>query len=65
MNKDLINKLIVVASVTIAIAVLYYLISPYQNCMKSLKDKEITITSEHGFKHQKDKAEYCRENTDW
>ena len=67
MVQDLINKLIVVASIMISITVLYFIVSPYQNCLRSYDDKYVDNygrSSMYGGGNIT-KQQYCVRVTQW
>ena len=68
MDQDLKNKLIVIVSITISIVALYFLISPYQNCVRSYPGKYVnnkgqSFNSQYGTTEPKE--QFCRNRTSW
>ena len=63
MDKDLINKLILVGVIAGAILFLYYQISPYQNCMSVAED---TYRNINNLRTEQRALEFrCSEETSW
>jgi|ETNmetMinimDraft_35_1059890.scaffolds.fasta_scaffold163074_2 hypothetical protein len=62
MDKELINKLILVGSVAGAILVMYFIMSPYQNCMKT---NVVQAYNSNLLLSDDKKATWCITNTSW
>ena len=63
MDKDLINKLIIVGSVAGAILILYFIMSPYQNCMRT--EKLIKDSYYGTYWNDDEKESVCNSRTPW
>ena len=74
MDKELINKLILVGSVAGAILILYFIMSPYQNCIRGFIDIKTTSERENvwnsgdeagSIRDPIQKKTYCISRTSW
>ena len=69
MDHDLKNKLIVIAAITSSIVAVYFLISPYQNCVRSWPGKFVDPKGNRSYNQDLNwtvrKEQYCRDKTSW